>query len=117
MAPHHRAMKPVPAENMPGGLGAKKAWISRDFLAVLYEDQDTGADRLTVNSTTVDRDTGRWRDGITWDELMEVKRQCGLDKEWAVEVYPPDTETVNVAAMRHLWLLPHPPTYAWRKAA
>jgi hypothetical protein len=30
-----------------------------------------------------------------------------------VEVYPPDEAVVNVANIRHLWLLAEAPAYAW----
>ncbi len=54
------------------------------------------------------------REGVTWDELMAVKAEIGLAERWAVEVYPPDADVVNVANMRHLWLLDGRPIYAWR---
>lgn len=92
-----------------------QVWGSRDHLAVLYHDPN-GHDRLTINSTLMDRSTGRWDDGITWDELMAIKAQCGFADRWAVEVYPPDAEVVDVANLRHLWLLPAPPPYAWTTA-
>lgn len=90
-------------------------WGSRDHLAVLYRDPN-GHERLTINTTLMDRSTGRWDDGITWDELMAIKSQCGFADRWAVEVFPPDGEVVDVANMRHLWLLPDRPPYAWTGA-
>jgi hypothetical protein len=35
---------------------------------------------------------------------------------WAVEIYPADGDVVAVANMRHLWLLPEAPAFAWRGA-
>jgi hypothetical protein len=58
----------------------------------------------------------RWADGITWDTLQLLKRECGHGERWAVEVYPPDTDIVNVANMRHLWLLRAPPPFGFRVA-
>ena len=52
-------------------------------------------------------------EGITWDELMECKRQAGHGDRWAVEVHPPDSQIVNAANMRHLWLLDEAPPYGW----
>lgn len=86
-------------------------WQSRDFLAIHYRD-DRG-ERLSVNRTAFDRQTGSWRDGIPWDDLQRIKHQCGLGDRWAVELYPPDRDIVNVAAMRHLWLLTEQPAYGW----
>lgn len=62
----------------------------------------------------VDRD-GNWIDGITWDELMEIKRQCGFGDRLAVEIYPPDEHIVNVANMRHLFICNEINVPWWRK--
>ena len=87
-------------------------WGSRDHFAVLWLDPN-GFQRLTINSTTLDTRTGTWADGLTWDELMKVKNECGFAANWCVEVYPPRAEIVDVSAMRHLWLLGGPPACAW----
>ena len=91
----------------------KEVWRSRDYLVQIYTDNDH--ERMSVCRTTVDARTDRWNDGITWDDLMKLKRQCGRTGTWAVELYPPDVNVVNVANMRHLWLLPSAPSYAWNK--
>lgn len=89
-------------------------WRSRRFLAQLYAEPD-GVLRLSINRTTTA--TGdRWVDGITWDELQAVKAECGFGHVWAVEVYPPADCVVNVANVRHLWLLPKAPTFAWKQS-
>lgn len=85
-------------------------WRSRDFFVAAYL-SGSGDLRLTVNRSDVGND-GNWKDGITWEELMECKRQAGYGNLWAVEVYPPDGEVVNVANMRHLWIVQKPP-FAW----
>lgn len=87
------------------------AWRSKSFVAALWI-QDDGALRLSVNRTRLN-DRGTFVDGITWDELMAVKRGVGYGDTWAVEVYPPDAEVVNVSNMRHLFLLDEPPCGAW----
>lgn len=91
-------------------------WRSRDFLVQIFNDkhEDGTTLRLSINRTTMAGD--RWADGITWDELQRVKREVGLGLMWAVEIYPPDHEVVNVANVRHLWLVPAP-AFAWRKGA
>lgn len=86
---------------------------SKTLLAQLFDVGD-GVLRLSVNRTTM-RTDGRWDDGLTWDDLMRAKREAGLAGSWAVEVFPPDSEIVNVANMRHLFLLPEAPDYAWRR--
>ena len=105
---HNVGMKPIDYPDRPGVLAA---WKSKNFLAVLWN--KGGYDRLSVNRTSTDRLTGSWRDGITWDELQLIKAQCGFGDRWAVEVFPPDDQVVNVSAMRHLWLLDAAPEYAW----
>lgn len=95
-----------------------KAYQSREFLAQLY---DAGARegrttmRLSICRVTL-KDDGRWEENLSWDELMRVKRECGFGDWYAVEVYPEDREIVNVANMRHLWLLSTPLTIGWFKA-
>ena len=94
----------------PGITPPTMVWISKLYLAQLFEESH-GVLRLSINSTKIKRlrsdDMPIWKDGLTWDQLMEVKRQCGFANSYAVEIYPPDTEVVNVANMRHLWLLPN----------
>jgi hypothetical protein len=61
--------------------------------------------------------TGRWLDGITWDELQHLKMLAGYGDRVAVEIYPPDSEVVNIANIRHLWLLNEVPTFMWQRPA
>ena len=89
-------------------------WLSQDYLVQgFYELGDIV--RLTICSTTPTAES--WADGLTWDELMEIKRQCGYGYHAAVELYPDDANIVNVSNMRHLWVLPEAPAYMWRKYA
>ena len=70
--------------------------------------------RLSVTRTMID-DTGAGEQGTTWDELQDIKRQCGYGEHYAVEVYPRDHDTVNVANLRHLWILEEPLGIGWFK--
>lgn len=108
-----RALQSIPRSQWPSSpRQPKEVWRSRDYLVQVY--QETGEiERISVSSTTLQGD--RWADGITWDELMSLKRQCGRGDRDALEVYPADKDIVNVANMRHLWLPPQPVTFAWRK--
>ena len=108
-------MREVPQDQMPAAMVGivSKVWRSRRFLAQLYV-ESAGILRLSVNRTSTP-DGNRWADGITWDELQAVKGQCGFADAWAVEIYPPADCVVNVANVRHLWLLPEPPAFAWRQ--
>lgn len=90
------------------------AWESSQYLAQLFdEDPHEGIDtrRLSISRVTLQKD-GHWEQNLTWDELMEVKRQVGFADWWAVEIYPRDEDIVNVANMRHLWLLARP-LFGW----
>ena len=89
-------------------------WRSRHFLVSQYRAPAPAVARPSIHRTTLDGD--RWADGITWDELQRLKCEAGFDECWAVEAYPPAREVVNVANIRHLWLLPEAPAYFWRKA-
>lgn len=72
--------------------------------------------RLSINRTAIDRN-GNWIDGITWEEIQKLKREAGYAELEAVEVFPPDSEIVNVANIRHIWILPKPMPFSWRKIA
>lgn len=110
----HRLVQ-IPPELWPASApaGLVEAWRSRVFLAQVYAAKD-GAERVTVCRTTLGED-GRWLAEISWDELMLVKREIGRAARWAVEIYPDEREVVNVSNMRHLWLLPEAPAFAWRR--
>lgn len=76
-------------------------WRSRDFLVQVFIE---GAFiRLSANRTEM-LANGRWSDQITWDEMQEIKKQCGFADSLAIEVYPKESDVVNVASMRHLWI-------------
>jgi hypothetical protein len=117
-------LKEVPADEVTQveALGKKPlaVWKSRHFLVQLIQDvifagtpEEQEYLRLTVSRSELAND-GNWKDGISWDELMVIKSQCGFGEQWAVEVYPPTDEVVNVANMRHLWLVTRP-VFAWSK--
>lgn len=109
-------LKPIPADQWPDLSAMKKppiaVWRSRDFLVQEFIEGD-GCRRLSVNRTTCGRD-GRWDADISWDELQLIKRQVGYGNHYAVEIYPLDRDVVNVANMRHLWVLSTPLPIGWR---
>lgn len=108
-------LRMVPREMWPvAPAGLVEVWRSRRFLVQVYAASE-GAERVSVNRVVIAGD--RWADGITWDDLQSVKREIGRGERWAVEVFPADSAVVNVANMRHLWLLPERPAYAWDRGA
>ncbi len=105
-----RRFTPLACEHVTGA--PVNAWRNNEFLAQLFD--ENGHLRLSVCRTKLTPNRQRWAEGITWDELQAVKSAVGFADRWAVEVFPPDVEVVDVANMRHLWLLDDPPAYGWR---
>jgi hypothetical protein len=96
-----------------------RAWRSRQFVVQLYNIPSEGVQRLSVQRTGANRyirEQNRNRRPISWEELMAVKAALGFDSWWAVELYPPVQHAINVADMRHLWLLPEAPQFGWRRS-
>lgn len=88
-------------------------WANSYFLVQEFQ-EDNGVIRLTVNTTSIGG-SGRWKDGISWDALQEIKSAVGHVDRDAVEIYPAQKDLVNVANMRHLWIVPESIPFAWRK--
>lgn len=107
----------IPKETTAGMKSAPvRAWRSREFAAFEFREGDENQHvRITVNRSEIDNE-GNWRDGITWDDLQRVKREIGYGDRMAVEIYPPDHDIVNVANMRHLWLIDSLP-FGWKNQA
>lgn len=92
--------------------GLTEVYISSEFL-VQQLDEGDGVIRLSICRTAMDSSNGRWVDGISWDELQRIKSQVGFGDKCAVEVFPEDSNVVNVANMRHLFVLPDRPSFVW----
>lgn len=90
-----------------------RAVRNRDFLVQVYANEHPLVlARLSINRAYVDR-SGQWLDGITWDQLQAIKNQLGYAGHDAVEVFPREGKLVNVANLRHLWVLHEPLAFAW----
>lgn len=90
---------------------------SRGFLVQEYPANEPAIVRLSINRTSI-TPGGDWNQEITWVELQRIKHEAGYGDCDAVEVFPPEADVVNVANMRHLWVLPaNTLTFAWRKSA
>lgn len=94
----------------------RRAWRSRDFLAMLFVEPN-GRERLTFNRTEFHGVGQRLVGEISWDEIQRLKAEAGFGDRWAVECYPPDDDVVNVQNMRHIFLLDEPPPYGWHAGA
>lgn len=90
-----------------------KVGRNRDYLVQLFYEPDNII-RLSVNKTIL-LGNGRWDDGLTWDELQNIKFMAGFASSYAIEIYPSEDSIVNVANMRHLWILPKPLNIGWNQ--
>lgn len=88
----------------------QSVWRSRYYLVQVFAERDNII-RLSINRASVEAD--RFEDGISWNELQDLKRECGYGDFYAIEVFPRDRDIVNVANMRHLWILPEPLKIGW----
>ena len=110
-----KTLAPVPPELWPTVVttGVRIGlWRSRDFLVQVFVERG-GVKRLSVCRTELDCE-GQWKDGIAWEELQRLKAECGFGDCDAAEVYPRESDVVNVANMRHLWVFSEPIEYGWR---
>ena len=89
-----------------------KVFRNVSFLVQLF--RENGMLRITVNRTQIDSN-GDWKEGISWDQLQNIKRAIGFGDQLAVEIYPRDEDIVDVANMRHLWLIHNDTQLGWKK--
>jgi hypothetical protein len=101
-----------PVDGMATATGsiAQAVWRSRRFLVVVWD--QGGTTRLSIQRTDFDPRARHQRDGITWDDLQRLKAEAGYGDATAVEIYPPDARKVNVANIRHLFLV-DAPAFMW----
>ena len=90
-----------------------EVWRSKYYLVQVFQEKNDVI-RASVNKIEL-LENGRWSDGLTWDDLQGTKQQIGRGGAYAIEVYPNDDDVVNVANMRHLWILPAPLNIGWFK--
>lgn len=90
---------------------ALEVWRSRHFLVQVFEAKAPAIRRLSVNRTTLDGT--RWAEGISWNQLQQLKSECGFGGYDTVEVYPRDCDVVDDASMRHVWIMPDLLPFAW----
>lgn len=94
-----------------------KVFKSEDYMVQVYKDED-GIERLSISSCWYKFNgfmEPTWKDQFTWDELQLIKNSIGYKNKWLVECYPPVENTVNIANIRHLFVLNEKPSYAFTK--
>ena len=98
-------------EYVPPGL--LTAYRSKTYLVQVFnEGKDGVLVRLSVIRTGI-TPKGGWLQDIPWEDLQRLKREAGYADFDAVEVYPQDGDVVNVANIRHLWVMAHPLRFKW----
>jgi len=97
-----------------GGKLPDLAYVSRKFLVqVFFEGTPEYPTLVRLSVNRVKRNQHGWAEGITWEELQGIKREIGYAEWYGMELYPPDEKIVNVANLRHLWLLEKPLGIGW----
>lgn len=111
-----RQLREVPRElwQWQEGPLPERMLLSSEFMVQVQHSETSGL-RLTVSRTARTESGSDWMEGITWDELQRLKCEAGYRDHWCVECYPPSDQVVNVANMRHLWILGHTPPYGWKR--
>lgn len=108
-----KTLQELPRDQWPLGYtenpGIIQVWRSSSFLVQAYAEGDVI--RLSINRAVIVN--GEWGADISWEELQDLKRQAGYGNRRAVEVYPMDDHIINVANMRHLWILPDDIEIGW----
>lgn len=90
-----------------------RVYRNNKFLVQIYLETG-GVLRLSINKTSITK-TGDWMDGITWDELQEIKNKLGYKDKEAIEFFPANDDLVNVANIRHLFILPEKLPFGFNK--
>lgn len=113
-----REMVEIPREQWPkasaenGGDRTIGVWRNARFF-VQISCEPNGATRLSVNRTQID-ETYNFVAGITWDELFIIKNEIGYADKDCIEIYPAESALVNVANIRHLFVLDEPHPFNWK---
>ncbi len=82
------------------------------FLVQMFKEGENV--RLSINRTELNKDATSWKDGITWDEIYNIKNKLGYADYCAIEIYPPVKDLVNVANIRHIFILKTAPDFMWK---
>ena len=70
-------------------------WQSEKFKVYAFKD---------ANVVRLDIERKDKQDGITWDELQQIKNDCGFADCDAIEFYPSQKDVINTGNLRHLYV-------------
>lgn len=102
----------VPIEGEHPNPDFVQAVRNRDFLVQIFKEEY--ATRLSINKTKLNKDGSGWEDGIFWDDIQRIKNNLGYRDYCAIEIYPPERDLVNVANIRHVFVVKHEPEFMWK---
>lgn len=102
-----------PLEGKSTDINFVKAYRNKCFLITIYKEQF--AIRLSINKIEINKKGTRWQDGITWDEIQNIKNKLGYRDMCALEVYPPEDDKVDVANIRHIFIVKNAPPFMWKR--
>lgn len=92
----------VPYSSHPEDI--KAIFRSKKYTVILYKmNKITGRQRFSITRNEWSSKERRYVGNISWDEIMEIKRQIGLGDVECWEYYPKDSEIINEANMRHIF--------------
>ena len=96
----------VPYSSHPEDI--KTIFRSKKFTVIQYKpNRLDGKQRFSITRNEWSSKERRYVGDITWDEIMEIKRQIGLGDVECWEYYPKDSEVINEANMRHIFFEEH----------
>jgi len=113
----HETLRPMPRATWPAGFPREvvQVWRSRDVVVQVYGPSGPGVvARLSICGTALD-DTLDYATTFSWESLQAIKDAVGYAAFDALEVFPRAADVVNVANMRHLWVVADPVPFAWRR--
>jgi hypothetical protein len=115
-ARHGPTLAEVPPHEWPGGPipNLMRVLRSATHLVQIFAAPMPAEFRLSVCRSELGPTS--WAEGISWDDLQGLKAQAGYADRLAVEIYPAAADLVNVANMRHLWILQagHDLPFVWK---
>lgn len=92
----------VPYSSHPEDI--KTIFRSKKYTVILWkQNRIDGKQRFSISRNEWNSKERRYVGDISWDEIMEIKRQIGLGDVECWEYYPKDNEIINEANMRHIF--------------
>jgi hypothetical protein len=116
-------LTPIPRDRWPpcfSGESQLQAWESQAYLVQHYRAapfNGIACTRLSASWFPVVKEKQwaagwLWPDPLSWSQIQAIKREV-LGDLFAVEIYPPDEDVVDLANTRHLFVFAEPLALGW----